>query len=331
MMMLLSVALAAEVDGPWKAGSYVDLAASGATVHAAWVEGKALRYATVGGSAVTVASGVTTGDNGQVRPDLAIDGSGRPVIAWSDGKHIHLSTFGAAWTDQVIDGAGGGHREQLALAIVAGQPTVAWLDMRSGVTQVYVWSGAKEALVYTGGADGVCMCCKPALFARSDGLTLALRDADGPRRDIRGLRLSGGAWTDLGDLTTGRWSPGGCPTDGPVLSETTLLVSDGRSGKRRVYEVTRSGERMLPAVSAEAEVLSPHLLPDASWTSWVEAVSGKSTLYAQDGPSTPVALTSTSGRLEPGDPVVVGTEIWQPWQGDVAHVERVATQAPPMR
>lgn len=331
MVMLLSVALAAEVDGPWKAGSYVDLAVSGATVHAAWVEEKALRYATVGGAAVTVGTGVVTGDNGQVRPEIAIDGSGRPVIAWSDGAHIHLSTLGAAWVDRVVDGGGAGHRELLALAIVAGQPVVAWLDMRGATTNVYAWMDGRESLVYAGGEDGVCMCCKPALFARSDGLTLALRDADGARRDIRGLRYAGGAWTDLGDLTTGKWSPGGCPTDGPALSDTTLLVSDGRTGKRRVYEVSRSGERMLPAVNGDAEVLYPHVLPDASWVSWVEAVSGKSTLYARDGPSVPAALTSTGARLEPGDPVVVGTEIWQPWQGEAAHVERVATQAPPMR
>lgn len=331
MLLLSSAALAAEVDGPWTAGSYVDLAAGGAAVHATWVEGTTLRYTKLGGTPGTVATGVVTGDNGQARPELAIDGQGRPVVAWSDGAHIHLSTLGTTWTDRVLDTATAGRRELLALVVVAGEPAVAWLDLRAAAAQVYAWSAGTEAPVFTGGADGVCMCCKPALFPRSEGLTLAFRDADGARRDVRALRLSAGTWTDLGDQTAGRWSPGGCPTDGPVMSETTLLVSDGRSGRRRLYEVSRGGERMVPAVDGEADVLYPHLLPDASWVSWVEARPGKSTLYAQDGPGVPRALVSSAGRLEPGDPVVVGTEIWQPWQGDRAHVERVATEAPPMR
>jgi hypothetical protein len=76
-------------------------------------------------------------------------------------------------------------------------------------------------------------------------------------------------------------------------------------------------------------MLQPRALPDASLYAWVEATSGKSNFVVRDGPAAPEVVATTSGRLEPGDPVVVGGEVWLPWQGETAHVVRWHTQAPP--
>lgn len=326
-MFFFASALAAELAGPWSGGAYVDLAARGAQAHAVWVEGDRLRYAPVGGTPETVAIGVKAGEAGQARPQLVLDAVGAPVVAWSSGEEVHLSRrVDGAWVDTLL-ASGPGERMLLDLAMRGTQPVVAWVGSAGAVVSVSVWEGSPAGPVaaWTGGADGVCMCCRPALFSRSDGLYLAFRDADGARRDIR---LLGPGWTDLGDQTTGRWSPGGCPSDGPTLTETTLLVSDGRSGKRRIYEVSRSGERMLSPVDAAAEAMQARAVPDGSFLAWVEATPGLVKLWGKDGPASPALIGSSTGRLEPGDPVVVGSEVWLPWQGEQAHVERIASTPP---
>lgn len=49
----------------------------------------------------------------------------------------------------------------------------------------------------------------------------------------------------------------------------------------------------------------------------------------RDGPRAPTVIATTAGRMEPGDPITVGSEVWIPWQGDVAHVVRWESRPPP--
>ncbi len=339
-MILASLALAVELPGPWTAGKYLDLALHESAVHAAWVEGDALRYARADTTVPTetIATGVVSGDGGQMRPEILVDKAGRPVIVFSTAAGAHVARReGERWTVAALGTTPG---EVLFAATFRGAAlVVTWLAHDGGKSTVHVgtqrpreggtylgWSDT----VFAGGADGVCVCCTPAIHSRAEELVLAFRDADGPEREIRLMSSKEGSqWTDMGKQTHGKWAPGGCPADGPALTETTLLVSDARTGKRVIYEVSRQGERALAPIDPSAEMLQPRALPDGSLLSWVEATPGMNRLVTRDGPSAPQVVAETSGRLEPGDPVVVGSDIWFPWQGDTAHLERVETQAPP--
>ncbi|MBM4366746.1 MAG: hypothetical protein FJ102_11070 [Deltaproteobacteria bacterium] len=339
-MWFCTLALAAELPGPWTAGNYLDLAARDAAVHATWVEGDTLRYARADTTSATetVASGVVSGDGGQMRPEILVDKAGRPVIVYSTatGPQVALRE-GDGWTLSAL-GQGGGE-VLLAAAYRGAALVVTWLAREGDKTTVHVgtqrpreggtYLGFSDT-VFTGGADGVCMCCKPAIHSRAEELVLAFRDADGPEREIRLMSSKeGNQWTDMGKQTHGKWSPGGCPADGPVLTETTLLVSDARTGKRVIYEVSRQEERALAPIDATTEMLQPRALPDGSLLAWVEATPGMNRLVTRDGPSAPQVVAETAGRLEPGDPIVVGQDIWFPWSGERAHLERVETVAPP--
>jgi hypothetical protein len=114
-----------------------------------------------------------------------------------------------------------------------------------------------------------------------------------------------------------------------VRAASALFVSDGRSGRRQVYQVDLRGEVPLATDDPAAQALQPRALPDGSLVVWVEAVPGESRLVARDGPGRPTVLLRTDGRLEPGDPIAVRNEVWVPWQGDSARVERWESQPPP--
>ncbi|MSQ04204.1 MAG: hypothetical protein EXR71_20335 [Myxococcales bacterium] len=327
LVLLAGVALAAEVDGPWKGGAYVDLAVVGVEVHAVWLKKDELWYARGDGAPERVATGVQSGDGGGLRPEVVVSGGAVSVVYSTATALVKRLRAGSGWTETMVSPPGlAGPFLAAIVPAVGGGTLVAGIGGGHHGSSVFVEGKA----IYDGGADGVCMCCKPSLVADATGYQLVFRDADGLRRDIRKLSSTdGGRWTDAGEVTHGGWSPGGCPSDGPVATPTTVVVSDGRSGRRIVYEIDRTGEKALASVDPKAEMLQPRALPDASLTTWVEAVPGKSTLVVRDGPGRPQAVASTAGRMEPGDPVAVGSEVWIPWQGDVAHVTRWESQAPP--
>lgn len=327
LSFVVSLAFSAEVAGPWQRGHYADFAVAGAEVHAVWLEGDTLFYAKGAAAPERVAAGVESGEGGEVRPEIVLAG-GKVVVVYSTTKAlVKAERAGASWSSVVVSPAGAKGPFQAAIAARAdGVVVVAGIAWNGKTSAVFVDGKS----VFEGGADGVCMCCKPAVTARDGGFVLAFRDADGNRRDIRTLASGDGkVWKDEGDATHGAWSPGGCPTDGPTLTDTTLLVSDARDGKRKIYEVDRYGEHPLPAATDAAERMQPRALADASLTAWVEAIPGKSTLVVRDGPGAPQAVASTPGRMEPGDPVAVGADVWLPWEGETAHVERWVSQAPP--
>ncbi len=327
LLLVAGIALAEEVEGPWKGGAYVDLAVAGAEVHAVWLKKDALWYAAGKGAPELVATGVMSGDGGGIRPEVLVNAGSVTVLYSTAGALIKRLKAGNGWTEQTVSPPDVAGPFLAAIAPVAGGGAVV-AGIGGGHHRSTVFVAGKT--VYEGGDDGVCMCCKPSLVADGSGYQLVFRDADGRRRDNRRLVSEDGlTWTDAGEVTHGGWSPGGCPSDGPVATATTVVVSDGRTGRRIVYEIDRAGEKALSALDPKAEMLQPRTLPDASLTTWVEAVPGKSTLVVRDGPGRPQAVATTAGRMEPGDPVAVGSEVWIPWQGDVAHVTRWESQAPP--
>jgi hypothetical protein len=330
LTLLVSLSFAEDIAGPWEKGAYLDVALGGGAAYATWVEGDKLKYAAIGGTKVEdVTSGVLTGDAGGVRPDMVITPDGVPHIVYSTSRGVQRASR---------KGSGDWQLTSVSTGKAAGESlTAVTLDKAGGlVIAAIVRNGERSevwvngALAFDGATDGVCMCCKPALFTRTEGVILAFRDADGKRRDVRWLRMSAGSgWFDLGDATKGAWSPGGCPSDGPFLTDTTLLSSDARDGKRKIYEVTTRGERSYAPINPAAEMLQPRSLPDASLVSWVEATPGKQELVVRDGPNAPVVVATSTGRMEPGDPIAVGMDVWIPWQGETAHLVRWQSQGLP--
>ena len=327
LALVAPLALAQDVvTGAWSKGDYVDLAVVGKDVFAVWLEGDTLFLAKGTDAPEVVAREVESGDGGQLRPEILASG-GAVVVLYSDKRALKLAhKEGSAWTATTVSPVAATGPFLAAMAPKpGGGVVVAGLAWNGRASEVFV----DGKVVFEGGADGVCMCCKPALFARSAAMVLAFRDADGLRRDIRTLLSpDGSTWTDGGEATRGGWSPGGCPSDGPALTETTLVVSDGRSRQRVIYEVDRFGEHAVPAADGRAERLQPRALPDASLHVWVEATPGRSNLVVRDGPGVPVVVATTAGRMEPGDPVVVGSTVWIPWQGETAQVVSWTSVAP---
>lgn len=308
------------VDGPWRDGAYVAVAAGpDGSVHAIWVDRDVLSYARAPSpdapfaAPERVTDGVVAGDGGQALPAIEV-GPGGPVLAFARHERPHLATRGdAGFVVTPLSTATAGHGMLLDLALVAGEPLVAWLDTRRDparhVTDVYAWWGGREHVVYADGSDGVCMCCRPAAGVIDGRPTVAFRDADGDRREVRRLSWDGAAWVDHGAVTAGGWSPGGCPADGPILADGHVWVSDARDGRRRVYRddvaVTDAGDAVQPRVAAG------RLL-------YVSAAPGALRLLADGG-----ELAAATGRLEPGDPIAVGDRVWVPWQGERATVVEV--------
>lgn len=308
-----------ELRGPWTGGAWVDLATSpDGSVQAVWIDaGGTLRWAAGPDWAApeTVAPAAEAGDGGQIRPQLAVDGAGRAVVLYVAGDRARLARRGPQGWSHADVAPAAGNSALADLAVVDGEPVVAWLAATGGAS--VAWVGGVE--VYRSGEDGTCPCCKPDLLARADGLTLAVRDADGPRRDVRLLVRRGGAWTDQGDATTGRWSPGGCPADGPALTMDALYVSDARDGRRRIWRVDAAGEAALPLRDAGAEAVQVRATPDGQAVFWTEVKPGSAELVMLEG-GAPMRVTGVAGSLTPGEPVVVGRELWIPTDGDAARV-----------
>lgn len=314
----VAVAEPRTVAGPWTAGAHPALAADGDEVQAVWVEADVLRWSRSGDRGATwdppeaVASDVIAGDGGQALPALVVVGE-VPMVAYAAANRPWLAVRGhGEWERRALSTAERGAGVLLDLAVVDGRPLVVWLDSRRDpdhhVQDVYAWWDGQEEPVWTDGADGVCMCCRPAAGVVDGRPAVAFRDADGELREVRLLVRDDAGWTDRG-VTAGGWSPGGCPADGPIFtSGGDLVVSDGRSGQRRLYR-----RDVALAAADDVQMLQPRPLGDE--LAWVEATAGASSLVAAGR-----VLATTPGRLEPGDPVRVGDEWWIPWQGEAATV-----------
>jgi hypothetical protein len=310
-----------EIDGPWTRGSYATVAHDGDRLHAAWLDDDdKLRYATSEDAGATwsksrtVAHRVESGDNGQIRPELVVAATGPAVGFVRNGQPTLATLEHGRWHVRFVRSTAPGSGSLMDVGVVGGVPVVVWLDTRrdpaSHVSEVRASVGDREELVYDGGSDGVCMCCRPVVADVAGIPTVAVRDADGALREARVFaRDTTGAWVDQGAATHGGWSPGGCPSDGPVVTAAGhVLISDGRTGERAVYD----GDEAVVAVEGAA-VVQPRSVGEHRV--WVEASAGRLRLVA-DG----VQLAEAAGRLEPGDPIVIDGALWVPWQGDRAHL-----------
>ena len=316
-----AVALHRAVEGPWEGGGYLALAGGpGGEAHAAWLVEGALRYARADASGAwsapeEVARGVEAGDGGQIRPALALADSG-PVLAFAvDGRPTLATRGDGGWTVSALSTAEAGIGSLLDLAVVDGEPLVVWLDTRrdpeAWTSDVYAWYRGAEEELYADGADGVCVCCRPAAGVVDGAPAAAFRDADGELREIRLLVRGEDGWADRGLVTSGGWAPGGCPADGPVFDGGALLVSDARDGARRVY---RGDEPLIAPEGVHA--VQPRAAVGAVF--WLRASEGEVALMAGDQP-----LVTTTGRLEPGDPAAIGDEIWISWDDGETHAVAV--------
>ena len=84
--------------------------------------------------------------------DIALDGSGNPVVAHLDGANGGLTVVrwnGAAWSVVGTPGISAGYAQYLSLALDAGgNPVVAYRDdANGGKTTVMRWNGAAWSVV----------------------------------------------------------------------------------------------------------------------------------------------------------------------------------------
>lgn len=327
------------VAGPWVYGSSVTVAAGqldgGPVVMAAWLQGEQLLVSssTSAGAEWTVPlvvdTGVQAGDGGQIRPRMvlttAADGTLFPTLAYAIGGRPQLAMLeGGAWATRALSGPSPGSGALLDIGVVRGEVVVAWLDTRrdpeNWVSDVYAWYRGSEELVYSDLGDGVCVCCRPAVGEWQEQPAIAFRDQDGPNREVRVVVHDRGAWSDVGLVTHGGWAPGGCPSDGPVFDQGEVLVSDGRDGTRRLYR-----KEVLVSGAGEAPALQPRAVAGARL--WIEPSAAGQRWVLDRGDGVPETVLLTAGPLESGDPVMVGDELWLPWQGDQAGVLAVPWRA----
>jgi len=140
---------------------------------------------------------------------------------------------GRSWTSgMVINDVGGSAREGLhALAASpSGLVVVAWLDLRSGGTQIFAavsrdhgatW--APDALVYASPSGSVCECCHPSIaIDREGGIAVMFRNNVDGNRDMYVVRSAEeGKFASATKLSAVSWLLNACPMDGGGLAVTS--------------------------------------------------------------------------------------------------------------
>lgn len=253
--------------------SWVDLrvAADGSAV-AVWMESRqgndevyarrwdGVAWVGLGGSATGGGLSNTPGRSG--RPALALDGAGRPWVAWaethSSGQDIYLRRWdGAAWSPLGNSTTGGGisptaGQSQLAtLVIGAGNtPLVAWYDNTPGQREIYavLWNGsawvAAGAGANSGGgiSDTPGESHEPSLALGPSGTPYVVWEEEISGSEVYGRQLSGGAWLEIGDgsASGGGISDNGGASNFPVIAaapDGRLFVAweDHSSGDAEIY------------------------------------------------------------------------------------------------
>ena len=196
-------------------------------------------------------------------PQVAVDGRGQLLALWTDGHGgaAYAVSRDAARTWDVskswVHEAGG--VEKFAFHLLAdGRILAVWLDARghpggAGMQRLYGrilpadLSGLAEApdILLD---PAVCDCCQTAVAAFPDGGALVAyrgRTAD-EVRDIRTVRLHGGAWEEPRPLNHDDWHIAACPMNGP------RVMTDG--GRVAVGWFTAAGDdpRVLATYSPDA-------------------------------------------------------------------------------
>ncbi|MFT3789352.1 MAG: hypothetical protein QM770_24760 [Tepidisphaeraceae bacterium] len=104
-------------------------------------------WTALGGSAGNGSAGngsVSNNGSASTDPSIAIDASGNPVVAWSDGGNVYVARYdGSAWVSMGGSNAGGGiggagNATSPKLVSTASGIMVGWLDASTGAARVYV-------------------------------------------------------------------------------------------------------------------------------------------------------------------------------------------------
>jgi hypothetical protein len=190
-------------------------------------------------------------------PQLAIDGAGRALAVWTDGR-------GGAWQSESRDGGATWSRpagwtrasdevEKFSFTTLAdGRILAAWLDGRGrkaggNTQQLYariVGDEIGDMLVDA----SVCDCCQTTLTAFPDGTALiAYRGRTAEEvRDIRVARFRGRSWDEPRPLNNDDWRITACPINGP------RLASDGGRVAVAWFTAADNEPRVLASFSPDA-------------------------------------------------------------------------------
>jgi len=157
-------------------------------------------------------------------PALALDSSGLPVVAWSDGasgnNEIYVKRFdGASWIEVGAGAASNGGISQNSgassapvMALASDNPVVAWTDNTAGNSEIYVkrFDGASWVEVGAGSAStgGISQnggnSSWLALALDTSGLpAVAWEDDSAGNFEIYVKRFNGTSWTELGAGSAG--------------------------------------------------------------------------------------------------------------------------------
>jgi len=164
--------------------------------------------------------GISNNPGGSGNPSIAVDKSGKPVIAWQDFSsgtfEIYIKRWdGTSWVEVGLDSSrkGGisnttGFSEFPSLALDSkGKPVVAWRDDSSGNDEIYIrrWNGKKwvETGKHSASGGGIsndsAASHGPSLVIDSmDNPVVAWWSREGESSDIYVRRWNGKKWVEAG-------------------------------------------------------------------------------------------------------------------------------------
>ena len=298
------------VEGPWKDGDDVALAATGprtlegqwqgpAIVMVVWTqEGKLLLTSTFDGGRGWTAPKIVGEDlSGPLEVDMAL---GSPVIlARRDGQLVRLDREDA-WVETAL-----GPADHAELAVVEGRPVVAWTT--------------SEGLFVDGESvyEGT-VCGPPALRSRENlFLEVSFRGDGVLRRQVEVIGDDGAfVWEDasFGQPVT-------CHQGAMAWNEGHLLYADAEGDGAVMF--AHDGERATIR-KTEPGWSVDHVGAAGGMVSWTAERDTEHRLLVEDVS----LLTSSERRYVPGEPADAAGELWLPFRGLQA---TVAAYRPPPR
>jgi hypothetical protein len=227
---------------------------SGATVDDLWIG--------LGGS--DTGGGISNDVRSSANPDVAVTNEGYPVVAWQNGtfgvEEIYVRQWdGAAWVELGGSASGGGISNSgfdsvlpsIVVNPVTNFPVVAWTEMRSSDSEIYVrqWNGSAwiEPIPGSASIGGVSNNSgtseEPCLAVSSGGVVgLAWSDNSTGNYEVLVRHPSVGGWVDFGSSA----QPGGISDDSadskepsiafdPNTQEIMAVWTSGTGPSSRVY------------------------------------------------------------------------------------------------